>query len=201
MTKPGSIAHDATGEGHGKLVRNILDAKNEMEAQVRAPRNSGDSCAILAQFWCASLTADPSRLQAGGGRGDRDRQAGGDDDEGGGIILGKKAGKNVGGKQINAAEMEKIRATIQARNSALRNSAVRNSAVRKIECGAHFWGAQICGAQFRGAILSDARPLRPIPRRCASRPTRWVAASSSCRTTSRRWARSWSTGESSTAAV
>ena len=39
MTKPGSIAHDATGEGHGKLVRNILDAKNEMEAQVRAPRN------------------------------------------------------------------------------------------------------------------------------------------------------------------
>ena len=54
MTKPGSIAHDATGEGHGKLVRNILDAKNEMEAQVRAARNSGDSCAILAtraQFW------------------------------------------------------------------------------------------------------------------------------------------------------
>ena len=48
MTKPGSIAHDATGEGHGKLVRNILDAKNEMEAQVRAARNSA---AILAQFW------------------------------------------------------------------------------------------------------------------------------------------------------
>ena len=137
MTKPGSIAHDATGEGHGKLVRNILDAKNEMEAQVRAARNSGDSCAILApilaHFGRNSLTADPSSLQAGGGRGDRDRQAGGDDDEGGGIILGKKAGKNVGGKQINAAEMEKIRATIQA---------------RKIECGAQFCGAQICCAQI-----------------------------------------------------
>ena len=96
-------------------------------------RNSG---AILAQLWRTSLTADPSPLQAGGGRGDRDRQAGGDDDEGGGIILGKKAGKNVGGKQINAAEMGKIRATIQA---------------RKIECGAQF-----CGAQ---------NLLRAIPRR------------------------------------
>ena len=31
-------------------------------------RNSG---AILAQFWRTSLTADPSSLQAGGGRGDR----------------------------------------------------------------------------------------------------------------------------------
>ena len=127
MTKPGSIAHDATGEGHGKLVRNILDAKNEMEAQVRAARNSGDSCAILAQFWRLSLTADPSSLQAGGGRGDRDRQAGGDDDEGGGIILGKKAGKNVGGKQINAAEMEKIRATIQARKNRMRRAILRRA--------------------------------------------------------------------------
>ena len=55
MTKPGSIAHDATGEGHGKLVRNILDAKNEMEAQVRAARNSAqfwrNSGAIMAQLW------------------------------------------------------------------------------------------------------------------------------------------------------
>ena len=141
MTKPGSIAHDATGEGHGKLVRNILDAKNEMEAQVRAAQFGAapaqfwrNSCAIRAQFWRTSLTADPSSLQAGGGRGDRDRQAGGDDDEGGGIILGKKAGKNVGGKQINAAEMEKIRATIQ---------------VCAIECGAQFCGcAQICCAQI-----------------------------------------------------
>ena len=80
-----------------------------------------------AQFWRASLRADASPLQAGGGRGDRDRQAGGDDDEGGGIILGKKAGKNVGGKQINAAEMEKIRATIQARKNRMRRAILRRA--------------------------------------------------------------------------